>query len=63
MLRSYLTLALRAVRRRPLYTALNIAGLAIGMTACLLIGLYVDDELRYDTFHAEADRIAVAAFE
>ena len=57
MLRSYLTLALRAVRRRPLYTALNIAGLAIGMTACLLIGLYVDDELRYDTFHAEADRL------
>jgi putative ABC transport system permease protein len=57
MLRNHLTIAVRMLRRHLGYTAINIVGLAVGMAACLLIGLYVGDELSYDTFHAEADRI------
>jgi len=48
--------ALRSLRTQPVYTVLNVAGLATGMAACLLIGLYVWHELSYDAFHAEADR-------
>ena len=49
--------ALRSLRTQPAYTALNVTGLAIGITACLLIGLYVWHELSYDAFHADADRV------
>jgi putative ABC transport system permease protein len=59
MLRSYLKIALRTIRRRAGFTAINVFGLAVGMAACLLIGLYVGDELSYDDFHAKADRIHV----
>jgi putative ABC transport system permease protein len=57
MFRNYLTIALRNLRRHKGYTAINVLGLAVGMAACLLIGLYVEDELSYDAFHANADRI------
>ena len=63
MLRNYLTIALRNLKRQPGYTAINVVGLAVGMVACLLIGLYVDDEFSYDTFHEEADRIMVVGLE
>ena len=63
MFRSYLTTALRHLRSAPGFTFINMLGLAVGMACCLLIGLYVQDELRYDAFHANADRIAVATFE
>ncbi len=43
--------------RYKLFTFLNITGLAIGLTVCLLISLYVWDELQYDRFHQEADNI------
>ena len=59
MLRSYLKIALRNIQRRAGFTAINVFGLAVGMAACLLIGLYVGDELSYDRFHAKADRIYV----
>ncbi|HMB92180.1 MAG TPA: ABC transporter permease [Rhodothermales bacterium] len=54
MLRSYFTVAMRNVRRQKGYAFLNISGLAIGMAVCLLILLYVQDELSYDRFHALA---------
>ncbi|NBC01541.1 MAG: FtsX-like permease family protein [Bacteroidetes bacterium] len=57
MLRNYLTTALRTLRRRPGFTALNITGLALGLACCLSIGLYVHHELSYDRHHAEAERI------
>ena len=57
MLRNYLKVALRRFRRQPLYTTINVTGLAVGMAACLLIGLYVHDELRVDHFHEKSDRI------
>ncbi|MBT6005141.1 MAG: FtsX-like permease family protein [Prolixibacteraceae bacterium] len=43
--------------RNKFYSMINIVGLAIGITACILIMLYVQSELSYDTFHEKADRI------
>ena len=57
MLKNYIKTAFRNIRRNKLYSVLNIAGLAIGVTCCLLILLYVQDELSYDRFHEKADRI------
>jgi putative ABC transport system permease protein len=57
MWKNYITVALRNLRRHPGYAALNVAGLVVGMAACLLIGLYVREELAYDRFHANADRV------
>lgn len=57
MLKNYFKVALRTLRRHPGYTAINVTGLAVGMACCLLILLFVRDELSYDRFHANADRI------
>ncbi|MEQ9440440.1 MAG: ABC transporter permease [Cyclobacteriaceae bacterium] len=57
MLRNYIKVALRNLWKRRFYTSINIVGLAIGMACCLLISVYVLDELQYDTFHEKADRI------
>lgn len=56
MLRNYLKIALRSLRKHPGYTAINVIGLAVGLATCLLIGLFVRDELSYDRFSAHADR-------
>jgi putative ABC transport system permease protein len=57
MLGSYLTIARRNLSRHSFYAGLNIVGLAIGLASCLLILLYVSDELRYDKFHDRGDEI------
>jgi putative ABC transport system permease protein len=57
MIKNYIKIALRNLRRNKLYSLLNIVGLAIGITCCILILLYVQDELSYDRFHENADRI------
>ena len=57
MLKNYLTIALRTLRRQPGYAFLNVAGLAVGVACCLFLLLYVRDELRYDRFHEDADAI------
>lgn len=57
MLRNYLIIALRRLRRKPGMALINVGGLAIGLAACILIGLYVQNELSYDSFHAKGDRI------
>ncbi len=49
--------ALRSLRRGGTTTAINISGLAIGIAACLLILLYVENELRYDHHHEHADSV------
>ncbi|CCH52433.1 protein of unknown function DUF214 [Fibrisoma limi BUZ 3] len=58
MLRNYLTIAWRNLRRNRLYTTLTIGGLAIGLAACLLMFLYVKHEFTFDGYHSNADRIA-----
>ena len=53
----YLKVALRNLRREKLYAALNIAGFALGIASCLILGLYLWDELAYDRHHANHERI------
>jgi putative ABC transport system permease protein len=57
MLRNYLLIAFRNIVRHKGYSIINIAGLAIGIMSCMLILLYVIDELSYDRFHEKGDRI------
>jgi len=57
MLKNYIKLTLRHLLKYRTYSFINISGLAVGMTCCILILLYIRDELRYDRFHERADRI------
>jgi putative ABC transport system permease protein len=57
MLRNYLKIALRNLARHKGYAFINIMGLAVGIAASVLIVLYVVDELGYDRFHGNAERI------
>ena len=57
MLRNYLILAIRNLKKRKLYSFINIFGLALGVSVCLVILKYVDFELSYDKFHKDADNI------
>lgn len=52
-----LKIALRAFSRQKGYVFVNIAGLALGVAACVLIFLFVRDEMTFDAFHTNADRI------
>jgi putative ABC transport system permease protein len=54
---NYFKIGLRKIKRQKLYSLINIAGLALGLACCAVIILYVTNELSYDTFHKEADRI------
>lgn len=57
MLKNYLKIALRNLRKQKSYSAINLIGLAVGLAALLFITLWIQDELRYDRFHENADRI------
>ncbi len=57
MLKNYLKIAARNLLKHKAYSFINIAGLAMGMTCCILILLYVQHELSYDRFHQDAKRI------
>ena len=57
MFRSYLKIAVRNLLKRKGYAFINIAGLALGMTAFFLISLYVWNERSYDNFHIKKDRV------
>jgi putative ABC transport system permease protein len=57
MLKNYLKTAFRNLWKRRAFSLINVLGLAVGMTACFLIFLYVRFELNYDSFHSRADRI------
>lgn len=57
MLRNYLTIALRTLRKHKGHTLINSVGLALGLAVCLLIALYVRHEVSYDDFHTKSDRI------
>jgi len=57
MIQNYLKVAFRKITRQKVFSIINIAGLAIGMAICILILLWVQDELNYDKFHKNADDI------
>ena len=57
MFRNYLTVGLRNLLRYKGYSSINVLGLAIGIACCILILLYVQDELSFDQYHEKSDRI------
>lgn len=57
MLKNYVLVAIRNLRRERLYAVINIVGLAIGLGICLLVMAYVVDEWNFDNFHANGDRL------
>ncbi|MDN5217467.1 ABC transporter permease [Fulvivirgaceae bacterium BMA12] len=57
MFKNYLITALRALQKSKISTAINVSGLAIGMACCLIIYIYIKNELSYDSFHSKADNI------
>ncbi|MFC2158459.1 ABC transporter permease [Acidobacteriota bacterium] len=57
MIKNYMKIAMRNIRKYKAYSIINIVGLAIGMACCVLILLYIQDELSYDRYHEHSDRI------
>lgn len=57
MFKNYFKISLRNLFKHRAYSFINISGLAVGIACCLLIFLFVRDELSYDTQHENADRI------
>jgi putative ABC transport system permease protein len=57
MLKNYLKIAIRQLRKQKMYATIKIGGFALGIAACLLIGLYVRDELSFDKSYPDKDRI------
>jgi putative ABC transport system permease protein len=58
MIRHYIKIALRSLIRSKGYSLINIGGLAVGMTVAILIGLWIHDEISFNTYHKNYDRIA-----
>lgn len=57
MLQNYLKIGIRSILKYKGYAFINMSGLAIGIACCLLIFIYVKDELTYDRYHSNGDRI------
>jgi putative ABC transport system permease protein len=57
MVKNYLLVAFRSIRRHSGNSVINISGLAIGMAVCLLILHYISFERSYDSFHKNADNV------
>ena len=57
MLKNSLKIALRNLKRYSANSFISVMGLTVGMTSCMLLVLYVNDELGYDRFHENADRV------
>ncbi|WP_298898552.1 ABC transporter permease [uncultured Psychroserpens sp.] len=57
MIRNYIKIAFRNFWRNKLNSVINLVGLSLGLTACILIAMYVSHEKSYDRFHKDADRI------
>lgn len=63
MLKNYLKISFRQIRKNKFFSFLNIFGLAIGISACILIIAYVQDEFSYDTFHPNIENKYVMALD
>ncbi len=57
MIKNYLKIGIRNILSQKLYSFINVFGLAVGMTATILIVIYVQDEMSYDKYHEKSDRI------
>jgi putative ABC transport system permease protein len=63
MFRNYFKTAFRNISKNKLYAVINIFGLTVGLSACLLIGVYIMHELSYDKFNTNANRIVRTTME
>jgi putative ABC transport system permease protein len=63
MLKNYLLIALRNVKKHFSYSLINIAGLGLGLATCLLLVVWITHEISYDRFHAHAGRIQRVSLE
>lgn len=57
MLKNYIKIAWRNLTRNKTYSLINTMGLTVGISCCLIIGIYILHELSYDRFFPNADRI------
>ncbi|MCE7040604.1 ABC transporter permease [Dyadobacter sp. CY312] len=57
MLKNYLKIAWRNFLKQKVYSFINITGLGVGMACCVLIFVFVRNELSYDSYHEKGDRI------
>src|SRR5687768_3407306 len=57
MINNYLLIALRHIRKHFNYSIINIAGLSLGLAICLLLTIWVQHELGFDSFHTNYDRL------
>ncbi|MGZ3874879.1 MAG: ABC transporter permease, partial [Mucilaginibacter sp.] len=57
MIKNYLKIAVRQLLKQKMYSAIKIGGFALSIAACILIGLYIKNELSYDQSYPDTDRI------
>ncbi len=57
MLKNYLIIAVRNLKHKKVFSFINIFGLALGMSLCLLIITILKDQFGFDSFHPDANRI------
>ena len=57
MIKNYLKIALRTLHKNPVFSIINVTGLMIGLVSSILIGLWVADELSWDNFHENKERL------
>jgi len=62
MFKNYVKIAFRNSKRHKVFSFINVTGLAMGIASTILIMLWVQDELSYDTFHENADNMYIATF-
>lgn len=57
MIKNYIKIALRNLRKQKIYSLINIIGLTLGITCCIIIYLFIQDEFSYDRFHENAENL------
>src|SRR6188768_3990744 len=57
MIRNYLKIAWRTLMKNKVFSFINIFGLSVGLTCCILISLYIYHEISYDKYHKNANNI------
>lgn len=57
MFKNYVLIALRNLKKYKGFSFINILGLSVGLTCCLLIGIYIQEETSYDTYHENSENI------
>ena len=57
MIKNYLKIAIRNLQKHKFYSAINVVGLSIGIACCMLITLFIIDELSYDKHHAHSEDV------